>query len=103
MFSRQVNSPYNYPFSDSLVGQGTIDAQAQGVLNNPASTPNFGLTQYNTVAAFLVLDSRWDMWGWSKNLLLYIKPTTLRVTANGYAVLCSRANVQRAINEFYVM
>jgi FAD/FMN-containing dehydrogenase len=103
LFSRQVTTPYNYPFSDSLVGQATIDAQAQAVLNNPASTPDFGLTQYNTVASFLVLQNRWDMWGWSKNLLLYIKPTTLRVTANGYAVLCSRGNVQRAINEFYVM
>ncbi|UGA36356.1 hypothetical protein JOS77_18330 [Chromobacterium haemolyticum] len=35
-----------------------------------------------------------------KNLLLYVKPTTLRVTANGYAVLTRRENVQRVLNEF---
>jgi len=73
------------------------------VLNNPSSTPTFGTNQYNVVASGLVLTGTWDLWGWSKNLLLYIKPTTLRVTANGYAVITSRANIQRAINEFYVM
>jgi FAD/FMN-containing dehydrogenase len=41
-----------------------------------------------------------DIWGPSKNTLLYIRPTTLRVTANGYAVLTSRAQVQRVIAEF---
>ncbi|MGH8443854.1 MAG: cholesterol oxidase substrate-binding domain-containing protein [Solimonas sp.] len=100
--SREVTAPYNYSFSDGI-DQSIIDSQAQGVLNNPASTPDFGLTQYNVVAAGLVLTSTWDIWGWSKNTLLYIKPSTLRVTANGYAVITTRANVQRAINEFYVM
>ncbi|AXQ30922.1 FAD-binding protein [Solimonas sp. K1W22B-7] len=100
--SKEVTAPYNYPFSDGI-DQAIIDAQAQAVLNDPASTPDFGLNQYNVVAAGLVLTGTWDLWGWSKNLMLYIKPTTLRVTANGYAVLLSRANVQRAINEFYVM
>ncbi|WP_051748055.1 cholesterol oxidase substrate-binding domain-containing protein [Nevskia soli] len=100
--SSQVNQPYNYSFSDGI-DQSIVDAQAQAVLNDPTTTPNFGLTQYNVVAAGLVLTSTWDIWGWSKNTLLYIKPTTLRVTANGYAVITSRANIQRAINEFYVM
>ncbi len=102
IISSQVNQPYNYSFSDGI-DQSIVDSQAQAVLNDPTTTPNFGLTQYNVVAAGLVLTSTWDIWGWSKNTLLYIKPTTLRVTANGYAVLTSRANVQRAINEFYVM
>lgn len=100
--SSEVDQPYAYSFSDGIP-QSIIDSQAQGVLNDPTTTPNFGLTQYNVVAAGLVLTSTWDIWGWSKNTLLYIKPTTLRVTANGYAVITSRANIQRAINEFYVM
>ena len=33
-------------------------------------------------------------------MLQYIRPTTLRVTANGYAVLARRADVQRVISEF---
>ena len=41
-----------------------------------------------------------DIWGWAKDLLLYVKPTTLRVTANGYAVLTNRANIQQVIYEF---
>ena len=100
--SSEVSQPYNYSFSDGIP-QSIIDSEAQGVLNDPTTTPNFGLTQYNVVASGLVLTSTWDIWGWSKNTLLYIKPTTLRVTANGYAVITSRANIQRAINEFYVM
>jgi FAD/FMN-containing dehydrogenase len=101
-FAKEVTSPYNYSFSDGIP-QEIVDATAQGVLNDPASTPDFGLNQYNVVASGLVLTGTWDLWGWSKNLMLYIKPTTLRVTANGYAVLLSRANAQRAINEFYIM
>jgi FAD/FMN-containing dehydrogenase len=29
-----------------------------------------------------------------------VRPSTLRVTANGYAILCKRADVQRVIQEF---
>lgn len=100
--SSAVNQPYNYSFTDDIA-QSIVDSQAQAVLNDPTTTPSFGLNQYNVVAAGLVLTGTWDIWGWSKNTLLYIKPTTLRVTANGYAVITSRANVQRAINDFYVM
>ena len=41
-----------------------------------------------------------DIWGPSKNTLFYVKDTTLRVTANGYAVLMRKADVQDAIAEF---
>lgn len=41
-----------------------------------------------------------DLWGWSKDLLLYVKPTTLRVTANGYAIITKRSNIQKVLNEF---
>jgi hypothetical protein len=41
-----------------------------------------------------------DLWGRSKNLMLYVKPTTLRETANGYAVHTSRASIQRVVSEF---
>jgi len=101
LFSRQVNSPYNYPFSDNLP-QSFFDLAAQIVGGNGALTPSFGDLQYNITAAGLVTTFSYDIWGWSKNLLLYIKPTTERVTANGYAVLVNRSNIQRAINEFFV-
>jgi hypothetical protein len=41
-----------------------------------------------------------DIWGPSKNTLLYIQDTTLRVTANGYAIHLKKADVQRAVSDF---
>lgn len=99
LLSRQVNSPYNYTFSDNLP-QSIFDLAAQIVSSNPANTPGFGDLNYNIVASGLVTTFTYDIWGWSKNLLLYVRPTTLRVTANGYAIVCKRADVQRVIQEF---
>ena len=47
----------------------------------------------------LTFDGAWDLWGRSKNLLNYIKPTTLRTNANGYAILTRRDNIQNVLNE----
>lgn len=52
-------------------------------------------------AAGLVTTLSLDIWGASKNVLLYIKPTTMRMHANGYAVLTNRASIQRAVHEFH--
>jgi Cholesterol oxidase, substrate-binding len=41
-----------------------------------------------------------DIWGPSKDVLLYIKDTTLRVTANGYAVQLRKADLQQAVHDF---
>ena len=56
--------------------------------------------QYTTAATGLPATAATDLWGASKNLLLYVKPTTLRETANGYAVLTSRGSIQRVVGEF---
>ena len=56
------------------------------------SSPSSPLGSLGTLTA--------DIWGWAKDLLLYVKPSTLRVTANGYAVLTSRANIQQVIYDF---
>ncbi len=98
-FSKQVDSPYNYTFSDNLP-QSVFDLSGKIVSSNPANTPSFGDLNYNIVAAGLVTTFTYDIWGWSKNLLLYVRPSTLRVTANGYAIVCKRADVQRIIQEF---
>jgi FAD/FMN-containing dehydrogenase len=42
-----------------------------------------------------------DMWGPSMNLLLYVRPTTLRMTTSGYAIVTRRAEIQRVVSEFY--
>jgi hypothetical protein len=37
----------------------------------------------------------------AKDVLLYVRPTTLRATANGYAVLTRRRDVQRVLSDFF--
>ena len=99
LFSKQVNGPYNYSFSDNLPSSVT-DLAGQIIAGNPSLAPTFGSTQISVVGAGLISTATWDIWGWSKNTLLYVRPTTLKVTANGYAILTTRANIQRVVNEF---
>ena len=99
LISREVTTPYNYVFSDTLpkVASKLISEIETG---NGAVTPAFAQTQYALVSAGLIGTDTLDIWGWTKNLQLYIRPTTLRVTANGYVVLTNRANIQRVVSEF---
>jgi hypothetical protein len=101
--SRAVSSPYNYPFSDNLPTEVTSILKAI-VDGAPALTPIFTYTFASFTAA--ALNGGWgfenatDLWGPSKDTLLYVKDTTLRVTANGYAVLMKKAQVQQAVADF---
>ncbi|MFI5673302.1 cholesterol oxidase substrate-binding domain-containing protein [Streptomyces cellulosae] len=98
--SRRVTSPYNYPFSDNVP---TPVADLVGRMVSDAAwylAPVLGNAQYDAAALGLVATLSADIWGPSKNTLLYVKPTTLRVTANGYAVLTTRDQVQRVVAEF---
>ncbi len=62
--------------------------------------PVLGTAQYDAAALGLVTTLSADLWGPSKNTLPYLKPTTLRVHASGYAVLTPRDRVQRVVSEF---
>ena len=98
--SRRVSSPYNYPFSDNVP---TVVADVVGRIVSDAAwylAPVLGNAQLAAAALGLTATLSADIWGPSKNTLLYIRPTTLRETANGYAVLTSRAQVQRVVHEF---
>ncbi|MFI1727276.1 cholesterol oxidase substrate-binding domain-containing protein [Streptomyces sp. NPDC020489] len=98
--SRRVTSPYNYPFSDNVP---TLVADLAGRMVSDAAwylAPVLGNAQADAAALGLVATLSADIWGPSKNTLLYIRPTTLRVHANGYAVLTSRDQVQRVVAEF---
>ena len=99
-WSREVSAPFNYPFSDNIPKE-VSQLVAQITTGAGWLTPAFGAAQGLAVDAGLTTNLAWDLWGWSKDLLLYIRPTTLRVTANGYAVSCRRADVQRVISEFH--
>ena len=103
-----VASPYNYPFADHVPDslQKFLKMLLSGV---PSATPLFGqmaasvtargLDGKNVVGQSVYPPSR-DLWGPSKNTLLYIQDTTLQVTANGYALQMKRADVQQAVYDF---
>jgi FAD/FMN-containing dehydrogenase len=97
--SRHVLTPYNYPFSDNISKQAAL-AIDHSVVRNPGSTPAFGQASLETTINGLASSHSYDLWGASRNLLHYIKPTTERVTANGYAILTRRRDVQRVVSEF---
>ncbi len=98
--SRRVSSPYNYPFSDN-VPKPVAELAGRMVTEAAWSlAPVLGNAQLDAAVLGLVATMSADIWGPSKNTLLYLRPTTLRVHANGYAVLTSRAGVQRVVSEF---
>ncbi len=98
--SKQVDSPYNYPFSDNI-SEKTVYFIKSIISGNLNVTPAFGKFGYFITSVGLQYNNAFDLWGWSKNLLLYIKPTTLRMAVNGYVIITKRKNIQRVINEFY--
>jgi FAD/FMN-containing dehydrogenase len=97
--SRAVTAPFNYPFTDNVPEAVSVVA-AQVVSGVWSLAPTLGATEYTATVTGLAATNSADLWGPSKNLLMYIKPTTLRVTANGYAVITTRANVQPTVSSF---
>lgn len=98
--SRHVRTPYNYPFSDNVP---TPVADLVGRMVSDGAwylAPVLGNAQYDAAALGLVATLSADIWGPSKNTLLYLRPTTLRIGTNGYGVLTSRDQVQRVVAEF---
>ena len=99
LLSREVGSAYNYVFADVI--PQTLSGLIKEILEGDvAVTPTFGEAELEIVTAGLLATLTADIWGWAKDLLLYVKPTTLRVTANGYAVLTDRSNIQQVIYDF---
>ena len=98
-WAREVDSSYNYPFSDNLSDE-VVDLINQILDGSPGLTPTFGSLMWTITNLGLTFDGAWDLWGKSKNLLHYIKPTTLRTSANGYAILARRESAQAILNEF---
>ncbi|MEY9872936.1 FAD/FMN-containing dehydrogenase [Streptacidiphilus sp. MAP12-33] len=99
-FSKEVDSPFNYSFSDSVSSQES-QYISDIVAGNVSVTPTFENLEMSIVGSGLIATGTWDIWGWAKNTTLYVRPTTLQVTANGYTILCRRADIQRVVSEFY--
>jgi FAD/FMN-containing dehydrogenase len=97
--SRPVTGPYNYPFSDN-VPQPVADLAGQIAAGQYELAPALGQAQYTATAAGLVATASADLWGAAKNLQLYVRPTTLHLHANGYAVRIPRSDVQAVVHAF---
>ena len=106
--SREVDTPYNYPFADNVptILQNLIKTILESA---PSLTPQFGETAAQVTANGLDGNDYFgnpayppsrDIWGPSKNTLLYIQDTTLKVTANGYAIHMKNKDVQQAVFDF---
>lgn len=97
--SRPVTGPYNYPFSDT-VPRPIAELAGRISAGQYELAPVLGQAQYAATAAGLAATAGADLWGAAKNLQLYVRPTTLRLHANGYAVRVPRAGVQALVHAF---
>jgi FAD/FMN-containing dehydrogenase len=100
LFARAVTGPYNFPFSDQVDPQ-MLSFLTQLLKGDTSGTPAFGGLMLTIVQTGLVLGGLWDLWGWSKDVLLYVRPSTLRVSEGGAAIITRRDQVQRVLHEFY--
>ncbi|SEL47346.1 cholesterol oxidase substrate-binding domain-containing protein [Streptacidiphilus jiangxiensis] len=98
--SRAVTGPYDFTFND-IVPKNVSDLLSQIVAGDAAATPQFTAAQMDAISAGLVATGTWDIWGWSSDVLLYVRPTTLRITSTCCNVVTTRANVQRVVSDFY--
>src|ERR1039458_2595040 len=82
-FSIGVTSPYNYGFTNSVTtAENTFfDQVATG---DTSGTQAFEGTALSLVDLGLFFDGVWDIWGQSQNVLLYVKPTTIRIVEAGF-------------------
>jgi FAD/FMN-containing dehydrogenase len=101
---REASMPYNYAFSDSIpLKFSDLIAKILFEPGRDVLTPEFCQGQMLFITECITHGSTADIWSKSAhNLQLYIQSSTLRETANGYAVLMRRADVQGAINKFFL-
>ena len=95
-----VTSGYNYSFTNSVTtAENTFfDEVATG---DVSGTPAFEGTAMALVDTGLVFTGTWDIWGQWQDVLLYVKPTTVRIVEAGFAIITSRANIQQVVSDFY--
>jgi FAD/FMN-containing dehydrogenase len=97
--ARAVSGPYNYPFVDRF--PEAVVALAQQVVNGfPQGAPLLGNASYAATAAGLLATASLDLWGASKNLLLWLRPETLRVHHASWVALTRRDQAQRVVSDF---
>jgi FAD/FMN-containing dehydrogenase len=98
--SISVSSPYNYSFTNSITtAENTFFAEV--ATGDTSGTPAFEGIALSLAETGLIFTGTWDIWGQSQNVLLYVKPTTIRIVEAGFAIITSRANIQQVVSDFY--
>ena len=98
--SRETIVPFNYPFSDEIP-EAASDLVKLLINGDTWITPLYTAIAAETATAGLLATASADLWGWAKNTQLYVRPSTLRETANGYAVATKRSNIQHVVSTVY--
>jgi hypothetical protein len=101
VLSRKVTQPYNYPFADNYP-TNVLDLVTK-LVNGSLwyVTPLLGQTLYTTTVAGLLTSLSGDIWGKSKNTLLYYKPNIPHGHEASHVILTHRSNIQKVLNSFY--
>lgn len=100
LLSVKVTSPYNYGFTNSVTAaENTFFGEVAA--GDVSGTPAFEGIAMSLVDTGLVFDGVWDIWGQSQDVLLYVKPTTVRIVEAGFAVITARASIQQVVSDFY--
>ena len=99
-FSNKVSGPYNYAFANQ-VSSGESAFIASLLKGVTSGTPAFENAEMAAVGTGLIFENTGDIWGPSRYSTLYVRPTTLQVTANGYAILCNTGSIQQVVYDFY--
>ena len=95
-----VTAGYNYSFTNSVTtAENTFFDQVE--TGDVSGTPAFEGIAMALVDTGLVATGTWDIWGQWQDVLLYVKPTTVRIVEAGFAIITSRANIQQVVSDFY--
>ncbi len=95
-----VTSPYAYSFANSI-STAESDIISSIVDGLTFLTPEFEGVQESVVQIGLPATNTANIWGPSADVLLYVQPTTLRVTAGGWTIITSRSSIQQVVSDFY--
>ncbi len=98
--SNHITSPYAYTFANSVTTEES-NLISEIVSGDVSVTPAFETLEESIVTTGLVFTGTWDLWGASMNTLLYVQPTTLRVTAGGWTILTAKSSIQQVVSDFY--
>ncbi len=103
--SREVTGPYNYQPPGSETPPEVADAVAAQLRENPQSVPLYNQQSVDNMAGLIAIEDPAvqinDLWGSAYCTTLYVRPETPRHTVAAWGVIVRRADLQRALGEFY--